>query len=291
MKVTVLGGSGFLGSHVADELSKRGHKVIIFDKKKSKWIRSDQKMFIGNILNPNDLENVIKNTDVVFHFAALADLDQALKNPINTVKVNILGTVQVLELCRKHNVKRFIHASTIYVNSTDGGFYRSSKKAAEDYVEEYKKIHDLNYTIVRFGSLYGQRSDDTNGVRIIVKNAIVNGQISYTGSRKTVRSYIHILDAAKACVDTLKKKYENKHVIITGKKQIKMTMFLKNLSKMLKISKKIKFQNRKVVGHYDITPFTYQFKKGQIFKYKSNIDIHDGILQLINEIKNERNLK
>ena len=135
MKVTVLGGSGFLGSHVADELSKRGHKVIIFDKKKSKWIRSDQKMFIGNILNPNDLENVIKNTDVVFHFAALADLDQALKNPINTVKVNILGTVQVLELCRKHNVKRFIHASTIYVNSTDGGFYRSSKKAAEDYVE------------------------------------------------------------------------------------------------------------------------------------------------------------
>ena len=128
-------------------------------------------------------------------------------------------------------------------------------------------------------------------MRIIVKNAIVNGQISYTGSRKTVRSYIHILDAAKACVDTLKKKYENKHVIITGKKQIKMTMFLKNLSKMLKISKKIKFQNRKVIGHYDITPFTYQFKKGQIFKHKSNIDIHDGILQLINEIKNERNLR
>ena len=291
MKIIVTGGSGFLGSHVADELSKRGHKVIIFDKKKSKWIRSDQKMFIGNILNPNDLENVIKNTDVVFHFAALADLDQALKNPINTVKVNILGTVQVLELCRKHNVKRFIHASTIYVNSTDGGFYRSSKKAAEDYVEEYKKIHGLNYAIVRFGSLYGQRSDDTNGVRIIVKNAIVNGQISYTGSRKTVRSYIHILDAAKACVDTLKKKYENEHVIITGKKQIKMTMFLKNLSKMLKISKKIKFQNRKVVGHYDITPFTYQFKKGQIFKHKSNIDIYDGILQLINEIRNEKNFK
>ena len=141
MRITVLGGSGFIGSHVADELSKKGHKVTIFDKKKSKWIRSDQKMFIGNILNPNDLENVIKNTDVVFHFAALADIDQAIKNPINTVKVNILGTVQVLELCRKHNVKRFIHASTIYVNSVDGGFYRSSKKAAEDYVEEYKKIH------------------------------------------------------------------------------------------------------------------------------------------------------
>ena len=60
---------------------------------------------------------------------------------------------------------------------------------------------------------------------------------------------------------------------------------------MLKISQKIKFQNKKYVGHYDTTPFTYQFKKGQIFKHKSNIDIYDGILQLINEIKNERNFK
>ena len=239
MKILVTGGSGFLGSHVADELSKRGHKVIIFDKKKSKWIRSDQKMFIGNILNPNDLENVIKNTDVVFHFAALADLDQALKNPINTVKVNILGTVQVLELCRKHNVKRFIHASTIYVNSVDGGFYRSSKRAAEDYVEEYKKIHNLNYTILRFGSLYGQRSDDTNGVRIILKNAVVNSEISYSGSKKTVRRYIHVLDAAKASADVLKDKYKNQHIILTGKKKIKVHDFLKILAKILKVSKKI----------------------------------------------------
>ena len=89
----------------------------------------------------------------------------------------------------------------------------------------------------------------------------------------------------------LKKKYENKHVIITGKKQIKMTMFLKNLSKMLKISKKINFKNKKIIGHYETTPFTYKFKKGQIFKHKSNIDIHDGILQLIDEIKNEKNFE
>ena len=291
MKIVITGGSGFVGSHVADELSKSGHQVTIFDKKKSKWLRQDQKMCIGNILNTKDLERAIKDADVVFNCAALADIDRALKEPVNTVKVNILGTVKALELCCKYNIKRFIQASTIYVNSSEGGFYRSSKKAAEDYVEEYKKIHDLNYTIVRFGSLYGQRSDDTNGVRIIVKNAIINDQISYTGSRKTVRSYIHILDAAKACVDTLKKKYKNKHVIITGNKEIKMTMFLKKLSKILNISKKINFQNKKIIGHYETTPFTYKFKRGQIFKHKFSIDIYDGIVQLINEIKNEKNFK
>ena len=107
MKITVTGGSGFLGSHVADELSKIGHKVKIFDKKKSKWLRQDQRMYIGNILNTKDLERAIKDTDVVFNCAALADIDLALKEPVNTVKVNILGVVQALELCCKYNIKRF----------------------------------------------------------------------------------------------------------------------------------------------------------------------------------------
>ena len=151
MKITVTGGSGFLGSHVADELSLRGHKVSIFDKKKSKWIKKNQKMYVGDILNFKHLENSIKGSDVVFHFAALADIDQALKEPIKTANINILGTINVLELCRKYGVKRFVHASTIYVNSAEGGFYRSSKKAAEDYVEEYKKNYGLDYTILRFG--------------------------------------------------------------------------------------------------------------------------------------------
>ena len=285
MKVTVLGGSGFLGSHVADELSKRGHKVIIFDKKKSKWIRSDQKMFIGNILNPNDLENVIKNTDVVFHFAALADLDQALKNPINTVKVNILGTVQVLELCRKHNIKRFIHASTIYVNSSEGGFYRSSKKAAEDYVREYKKNYSLSYTIIRFGSLYGRRADDTNGVRKIIKRAIAKGKLTYVGNRKSVREYINISDAAKACCEILKNKYKNKHIILTGTRKIKVFDFLNRLSKILNISQKIEFRNLKFTGRYIAIPYTYKPEKGVKFAFKSASNFYEKLPQLVNEIK------
>ena len=214
---------------------------------------------------------------------------ESLKQPINTVKLNILGVVLALELCRKHNVKRFIFASTIYVNSIEGGFYRSSKRAAEDYIEEYYKLFGLNYTILRFGSLYGPRSDKTNGVRLILKKAIDNNEISYHGTKKTARNYIHVLDAAKACADTLKKKYKNKYITITGNKRLKITAFLKSISKILNISKKIKFKNKKVIGHYESTPYTYKFKKGDIYKLKSRIDINTGILNLINEIKNEKN--
>jgi UDP-glucose 4-epimerase len=288
MKIVVTGGSGFLGSHVADALSKKGHKVKIFDKNKSKWIRSDQEMCIGDLLNPKDLERAIKGADFVFHFAALSDINQARKEPINTVELNILGTVFALELCRKHNIKRFIHASTIYVNSADGGFYRSSKKAAEDYVNEYKKIYGLNYTILRFGSLYGQRSDDTNGVKKIVKNAILTGKISYFGNKKSVREYIHVSDAAKACVDVLKNKYKNKNIILTGEQKIKVSTFLKKLSKILKISTKIEFQNKKYTGHYTVDLFDYKPRKGKKFIFKSTVNFYDGLLQLINMLKKEK---
>ena len=174
MKILVTGGSGFLGSNVADELSRRGHQVVIFDKKKSKWIRPNQKMCIADILNFKKLKKIIKGSDIVYHFAALADLDQALTEPIKSVDVNIRGTVKILELCRKYNVKRFIYASTIYVNSVDGGFYRSSKKAAEDYIEEYYKRYGISFTILRYGSLYGLRATKSNGIFRIVNKALKN---------------------------------------------------------------------------------------------------------------------
>ena len=285
MKILVIGGSGFVGSHVADELSKKGHKVKIFDKKKSKWLRQDQKMYIGNILNTKDLERAIKDADVVFNCAALADIDRALKEPVNTVKVNILGTVKALELCCKYNIKRFIQASTIYVNSSEGGFYRSSKKAAEDYVREYKKNYNLSYTIIRFGSLYGRRADDTNGVRKIIKRAIAKGKLTYVGNRKSVREYINISDAAKACCEILKNKYKNKHIILTGTKKIKVFDFLNRLSKILNISQKVEFKNLKFTGRYITIPYTYKPEKGVKFAFKSASNFYKKLPQLVNEIK------
>ena len=144
MKIVVLGGSGFLGSHIADALSKKGHNVIIFDKKKSKWIKKNQKIVIGNILNFESLKKVIRGSQIVYNFAALANIGYAKYKPIETVKINILGTLNALTLSKKYNVERFIQASTIYATSEEGGFYARSKKAAEDYIEEFQNIYGLN---------------------------------------------------------------------------------------------------------------------------------------------------
>ena len=291
MKIIVTGGSGFLGSHVADELSKRGHEVTIFDKKKSKWIKPEQKMYIGDILNAKDLENVINGADVVFHFAALADIDKALENPIETTNINISGTVLALELSHKYKIKRFVHASTIYVNSKEGGFYRCSKKAAEDYIEEYNKIRGIDYTVLRYGSLYGERSDNTNGVTNIINKAINTGKITYDGSKNFIREYIHVLDAAKASADIIGNKFKNKHVILMGKTKIKVGNFLKILSKILKTSKEIKFLNKKYIGHYVISPYRYKPKRGIKFIFNSLIKFEEGLSQLVKNLKRKKKLK
>ena len=191
-KVVVVGGSGFLGSQVCDQLSETGHKVRIFDCVESPWLRSEQEMVVGDLLDERILAKAIAGCDVVYNFAAIADMEEALNNPIETVRVNVLGNVKLLEACRKAQVQRYIYASTLYVYSREGGFYRCSKQSAEHYVEEYQHANGLDYTILRYGSLYGPRSDERNGLWRIVKNALDTGKICYEGSPEALREYIHV---------------------------------------------------------------------------------------------------
>ena len=285
MKITVLGGSGFIGSHVADELSKRGNKVTIFDKKKSKWLRKDQKILIGDIFNYKALAKVIRGSQIVYNFAALADLDMAMQKPLIFARTNILGTVQALNLCRKYKIKRFIHASSIYADSNQGGFYSCSKRASDDYVKEFYKSYKLNYTILRYGSVYGSRSDKSNGVRKILDKAIWEKKIIYTGSSKAVREYINVLDAARASVDVLKKSFKNKCIILTGHKSFKINEVLKFLANTLNIDSKIIFKNEKNSQHYIKKLNPYLMKRGKKFKFTKMIDFKKGINFLIKELK------
>ena len=190
--ITVLGGSGFIGSHVADQLSQEGYRVRILDQVASSWKKEGQEMIIGDLLDKNLLNKAIAGSDMVYNFAALADLDIARDKPIETAEINIMGNIQALEACRANGIKRFIFASTVYVYSREGSFYRCSKQAAESYIEEYQRIFNLDYTILRYGSLYGPRADMSNGLFRIVKNALDTGVVRYEGSPETLREYIHV---------------------------------------------------------------------------------------------------
>lgn len=289
-KILVIGGSGFLGSHVADALAEKKNNVIIVDQIKSKWIKKNQEFFFGDILNPEKFSHLLKKIDYVFNFAAVSDIAKANSNPEKVVKVNILGLVKLLDLCVKYKIKKYFHASTIYVSGEHGGFYKSSKLSAESFVKEYHKLRKLKYSILRFGTLYGPRSDISNGLYSIIKDALKKKTIIYSGYSESMRDYIHVIDAAKVCERALiDKEFENKIVTISGPELFKIKDVLKIISEMTGI-KKIKYINKNMVKkhtHYQVTPYSVSEEMDFALKYsnKFNVDFGQGIHNLILEIK------
>ena len=285
LKACVIGGSGFLGSHVCDQLSDAGYAVSIFDQVASPWLRSDQQMLVGDLLDDALLDQSIAGSDVVYNFAAISDLDKALATPIDTARVNVLGNVLVLDACRRHTVRRFIYASTVYVYSREGGFYRCSKQAAEQYVEEYQRAYGLDYTILRYGSLYGPRSDKSNGLFRIVQDAVEKGVIRYVGSPEAMREYIHVDDAARASVAALGPEFCNASVVLTGQEAMRVSDLLKMLAEILGVSAPVEFIEAHYEGHYVRTPYAYQPKLGRKYMPPMHVDLGQGLLQLIGEVQ------
>lgn len=284
-KACVIGGSGFLGSHVCDHLSDAGYAVSILDQVASPWLRADQKMLVGDLLDEALLDESIAGSDVVYNFAAIADLDKAIATPVETARVNVLGNVLVLEACRRHTVRRFICASTVYVYSRDGGFYRCSKQAAEQYVEEYQRAYGLDYTILRYGSLYGPRSDNRNGLFRIVQDALQTGVIRYVGSPEAMREYIHVEDAARASVAALGLEFCNASVVLTGQEAMRVSDLLKMLAEILGKGASVEFVEAEQAGHYVRTPYAYQPKLGRKYVPPMHVDLGQGLLQLIGEVE------
>ena len=284
MKITVFGGSGFLGSHVCDKLSDAGHEVINFDIQNSPWLRSDQSEIKGNILNIEEVKKVVKNADVVFNFAGIADIGEANGRPVDTVRFNILGNTNILEACYRAGVKRYIFASSVYVYSKSGGFYRCSKQASELYIEMYNQNYGLEYTILRYGSLYGPRADEHNAIYRFVKQALTEGKVSYMGSPESLREYINVEDAAIASVDILRPEFANQYIIFTGNQQIEVGNVIKMIGEMLDNNITIDIVKDHVNGHYEITPYNFTPKMGKKYIASLHTDLGQGILQIIEQL-------
>ena len=284
MKILVIGGSGFIGSKVSDALLQKGHKVAILDKKKNKNINKNIKFIFGDIRNIKNLSKAIDKKDVVFNFAALSDIDEARNMPSETIVLNILAVSNILKICKIKKIKRFIQASTIYASSEEGGFYARSKRAAEDFILEFSKIYNTNFTILRFGSLYGEGADLNNGINKLILYGKNYKKLIYRGSVNAERRYINVDDAAKLCIQILGKKYKNSIINITGKKIIKIKDILNFLSSKLGINrKKIMYKNEKNTGHYSKKPTPLKIITSKNLYIKKEKNIYTVIKELIND--------
>lgn len=284
-KVVVFGGSGFLGSHVADALSEAGYPVRIFDITPSPYLRADQEMVIGDMLDAAATIRAAEGCAYVYNFAGLADIDDAKNRPLDTVQLNVLGNVHCLEAARITGAKRFIFASTVYVYSESGSFYRASKQASERFIEVYQERYGLDYTILRYGSLYGRRADFRNGIYRLVRQALQEKRISYSGTASAMREYIHATDAAKLSVQILAPEYANRHLVLTGQERMAVKNLMQMIAEMIPGQEiEFEFNENPLPGHYVMTPYGFHPKVGHKLVANDYVDLGQGLLDCLADV-------
>ncbi|MGL1862826.1 MAG: NAD(P)-dependent oxidoreductase [Pseudodesulfovibrio sp.] len=287
-KVVVIGGSGFLGSHVADELSARGFNTVVYDREVSPWLSGNQEMVTGDILDAKSVQDVVSGAKYVYHLAGIADIGQAAANPRTTVETNIMGTTNVIEACLAGQVERLMFASTVYVYSSEGSFYKVSKQAGELLLENYQESFGLEYTIMRYGSLYGPRAQEWNGLKRYISQAIREKFVKYPGSGEERREYIHVGDAARLSVDALASDYANLCLNITGAQVLTSRELMGMINEILGGTVDIEFssENRDSM-HYKMTPYRFTPKHAMKITPRTFYDIGHGILEIVEETHNE----
>ena len=181
-------------------------------------------------------------------------------------------------------MKRFVFASTLYVYSDRGYFYRSSKQACELIIENYNELFDLPYTILRYGSLYGPRTNEKNHIHRILKEAVTEKKISSFGYEDDLREYIHVEDAARCSVEILSDEFKNQYVIISGTEPMRRGDLMIMINEIL--GNKIKIESRPMDSkiHYKITPYTFTPKIAKKYISTYYLDLGQGLLQCIEEI-------
>ena len=291
-KVLVFGGFGFLGHYLVHELLKRGYKVTVADIHENEKLESNITYIKCDITSKENVENVFKNKqfDVVYNLAGFANLDISIKYPLETIQLNVIGNMHILEQCVKNNISRFVYASSAYAMSNKGSFYGISKLASEKIIEEYLKKYSLPFTILRYGSVYSEKSYDNNYIYNLVKFAVLEGEINHNGDGNELREYIHAADASKLSVDVIESEdFKNLHVILTGNERMKRSDLFNMVKEILNDQVEIKYKNDGYHNHYNFTPYSFEPSVSRKLSANPHIDMGQGLLECVRSVhKNEK---
>lgn len=291
-KILVFGGFGFLGNYLVDELLKRSYDVTVADIFENRELKNKINYVKCDINKKANIENVFKNKqfDIVYNLAGFANLDIAISYPLETIQLNVIGNLHILEQCVKYKISRFVYASSAYAMSNKGSFYGISKLASEKIIEEYFKKYSLPFTILRYGSVYSEKSYDNNYIYNLIKSAVLKGEINHNGDGNELREYIHAADASKLSVDVIESEtFKNLHVILTGNERMKRSDLFKMINEILNDKVKINYINDGYHNHYDFTPYTFEPSVSRKLTANPHIDMGQGILECIRSVhKNEK---
>jgi len=255
MKILVTGGAGFIGSHFVDRLIEDGHQVVIVDNLstgKKENINLKAKFYQIDISDA-ELLDIFKEEEleVVFHLAAQIDIRKSVADPIEDAKTNILGSLNLLENCKKFNIKKVVFISTggaIYgdadivptpeeYSALPVSPYGVAKLSVEKYLNYYYQIFGLNYVVLRLANVYGPRQDplgEAGVVAIFCNKLSKNEQPTIYGDGKQTRDYVFVEDIVNAGILALKQDKIGIFNVGTGK-EISVNELFQELARIIGI--------------------------------------------------------
>ena len=315
----ITGGAGFIGSTLTERLLKEGNKVVtidnfcdFYDKKiKEENIKlflenPNYKLYRGDIRNREDVKKVFDENeiDVVMHLAAMAGVRPSIEDPILYQNVNGIGTQNILEEAKLHNVKNLVMASSssVYGNCKEVPFredmivdfaispYAATKKANEVMAHVYHKLNNMNIIMLRFFTVYGPKQRPDLAINKFTRLMLNNEEIPMFGDGTTSRDYTYVDDIVdgicKSCNYVMT--HDNVYEIINlgSNNPISLKDMINIIGKTLGIKPKIKELGMQP-GDVDRT-FADITKAKELLGYKPSITFEEGIKKFIEWYKEKR---
>lgn len=300
MKVAVVGGSGFIGSHVVDKLLKHGHDVTVLDIMQPH--RPDVRHFGVDITDVSKTSVALAGGyDAVYMLAAMANVNDVFRNPVESVQLNVQAVVNVLEACRRNAVKRVILASTVWVYEacqaeypdedsplTLGAIqslYTASKVSAEMACHAYQKLYGLNFTILRYGIPYGPRARSGTVIALFVNKALNSEPLTIQGTGEQKRAFIYVEDLAEGNVAALSPKAANRLYNLEGLEPVTI-LDIANAVKRAVNNVQISFTDARP-GDYVWKPISNARARREL-GWEPTVHLTEGIAQYIAWVKEQR---
>lgn len=246
-RIFITGGAGFIGSHFIERVIDN-NEIIVFDNFQRNALKytnlkehKNLKLVNGDVLDQISVEKNIENTDIVVHMAAIAGVGTVVSKPTTTLKINLMGTFNVLEACRKKNIKRFVAFSTsevygpmIYQADESGmttlgpigkprWVYAMSKLASEFLADSYDREHGIKFTSVRPFNIYGPRQIGEGAIHNFIVKALKNEPLTVHEPGSQIRSWCYIDDMADSLVSILENSKSEGEVFNIGNPQATST--------------------------------------------------------------------
>lgn len=293
MRIAVIGGSGFIGSHVVDKLLDRGYDVTVFDIMSPH--RTDVRHIFVDLFDFHRLTIAMAGDyDAYYLLAAMSNVNDVYANPLEAGLLNIQGVINVLEVLRRKGKGRLIFSSTVwvYMLATDTEVdentpllpsavnhpYTASKVASEMNIWAYHKLYNIEFTILRYGIPYGPRGRSGTVINNFVAKAFRGEPLTIDGDGRQYRSFIYVEDLAEGNVAALSEVAKNQVYNLDGMRPVSIKELAETVGRLIP---NVKIEYRAARPGDFVGKVASSEKAYRELNWQPKVDIEEGVRRYV----------